>query len=288
VTGSPLRLTAALGPYAHTAPLKDGRVTSPQVTFQHVEINPVNRAFRPMVNDLTYDVSELALVTHFLARTLDRPLRGLPVVLMRQSAHQMLTCRNDAPIRGPGDLAGRTIGVRAYTQTTGTWVRGILHDQFALDLSTLSWVTYEPAHVDGYADPPNCRRAADGQVLLDMLLKGEVDAAVGLEPHSDLRTVIPDVEAAEADYVRQSGVQPINHVLVLREDLAQNHPWLPSELFFLFQQARTRAISEDPHAQPAVYGLDANRAAIELLARYASEQGITPRTLRAEELFDPY
>ena len=163
MTGSPLRLSAALGPYPHTAPLKDGRVTSPQIVFEHVEINPVNRAFRPMVNDLTYDVSELALVTHMLARTLNGPLRGLPVVLMRQSAHQMLTCRNDSPLRGPADLAGRTIGVRAYTQTTGTWVRGILHDQFGLDLTTLSWVTFEPAHVDGYDDPANCRRAEPGR-----------------------------------------------------------------------------------------------------------------------------
>jgi 4,5-dihydroxyphthalate decarboxylase len=282
-----LTLRAALGPYPHTAPLKDGRVTSPQLRFDHMEIVPVNRAFRPMVNDLTFDVSELALVTLMLARAFERPLRGLPVVLMRQSAHHALTTRQDSPLRGPEDLAGKTIGVRAYTQTTGTWVRGILHDQFGLDLSTLTWVTFEPAHVDGYDDPAQCRRAQPGQVLLDMALSGEVDAAIGLEPHPDLRPVVPNVEQAEADFVRQTGSAPINHVLAVRADLIEQEPWLTSELFFLFKSARERAIIES-HAEPAEYGLDANRATIELLARYAHEQGITPRAYRADELFEVY
>jgi 4,5-dihydroxyphthalate decarboxylase len=282
-----LTLRAALGPYPHTAPLKDGRVTSSQLRFDHAVIVPVNRAFRPMVNDLFFDVSELALVTHMLARAFDRPLRGLPVVLMRQSAHQALTTRQDSPLRGPEDLPGKTIGVRAYTQTTGTWVRGILHDQFGLDLSTLKWVTFEPAHVDGYDDPAQCHRAQPGQVLLDMVLNGEVDAAIGLESHLDLRPVVPNVDQAEADFVRQTGVRPINHVVAVKAALVEQEPWLTSELYFLFQTARERAIVES-HAEPADYGLDANRAAIELLARYAHEQAITPRVYRADELFEVY
>jgi 4,5-dihydroxyphthalate decarboxylase len=236
-----------------------------------------------MVNELTYDVSELALVTHMLAHALDRPLRGLPVVLMRQSAHAALVCRTESPIQHPSDLTGGTIGVRAYTQTTGTWVRGMLADQFGVDLSTLSWVTFEPAHVDGYTDPPNCRRAAEGRTLLGMLIEGEVDAALGLEPDPRVRPVIADLEQAEAAY----DPRPINHILVLKEELARTEPWLPSELFFLFQQARERAIVEN-HAQPAPYGLESNRAAIERLARYAHEQGIIPRAYRADELFDAF
>jgi len=273
-----------LGQYPHTAPLRDGRVTSTQVRLDVQDIVPVNRAFRPMVNDLAYDISELALVTLMLARARERPLRALPVVLLRQSAHQLLTTRQASLIRGPHDLAGKTIGVRAYTQTTGTWVRGILQHQFGLDLSTLSWVTFEPAHVDGYDDPPNCRRADSGQTLLDMVLHGQVDAAVGLEPHPGLRPIVAE---AEQEFIAQTGVQPINHVLTVRADLVQQDPWLTSELFFMFTAARERAIVEE-HADPAEYGLEHNSNAIELLARYAKEQAITPRSFAAEELFEVY
>jgi 4,5-dihydroxyphthalate decarboxylase len=282
-----LTLRAALGAYPHTAPLRDGRVSSPQLKFDFADIVPVNRAFRPMVNDLAFDVSEMALVTHMLGRAKQRPLRGVPVVLLRQSALQLLACLHESPLQKAADLAGKTIGVRAYTQTTGTWVRGILHDQFGLDLSALRWVTFEPAHVDGFDDPSNCSRAADGKTLLDMALHGEVDAAIGLEPHPRLRPVLHSVEQLELDFTRQTGVWPINHLLVVKEELAQQQPWLTSELFFVFNQARVRSIVED-HADPAEYGLEANRGAIELLARYAVEQGIVPRAVGAEELFEVF
>ncbi len=278
-----IALKTVLGSYPHTAPLRDGRVTSPQVQLEHIVVSPVNRAFRPMANQLVYDVSEMALVTLMLARSLQRPLRALPVVLMLQSAHAALTVRSDSPMRSPAELAGRVIGVRAYTQTTGTWVRGILADQFGVDLSELKWLTVEPAHVDGFSDPPNCRRADSGQTLLEMLLSGEVDAAVGLEPHAALRRLLP--AEAEADWLEQTGITPINHVLVVNDALVQQQPWLLSELYLMFTAARERSIVED-HASPTEYGLQPNTKAIERLAHYAQQQGIIPRPYRAAELFE--
>ena len=280
-----ISLRTVVGSYPHTAPLRDGRVTSPQVHLEHIVVSPVNRAFRPMVNDLIYDVSEMALVTLMLAHAMNRPLRSLPVVLMRQSAHASLLVRGDSPLQSADDLPGRTIGVRAYTQTTGTWLRGILHDQFGLDLSALSWVTVEPAHVNGFQDPPNCRRAGEGATLLRMLLEGEVDAAVGLDPHPRLRPLLS--ARAETDWLAQTGVAPINHVLVVRDALVQQEPWLTSELFLMFCTARERSIRED-HAHPAEYGLQANRKAIEQLAHYAHQQGILRTAYRASELFEPF
>jgi 4,5-dihydroxyphthalate decarboxylase len=276
-------LTTVVGPYPQTAPLKDGRVTSTQVRLEHVSIDPVNRAFRPMANQLIYDVSEMALVTLMLARAKGRPLRALPVVLMRQSAHAMLSVRKDSTL-SVADLPGATVGVRAFTQTTGTWVRGILQDQFGLDVSTLNWVTFEPAHVDGFEDPPSCRRAA-GATLLDMLLKGEIDAAVGLEAHPALRPLLP-VES-EAAWQSKMGFLPINHVLVVKDAVVQANPWLLSELYLMFTQARQRAIAED-RASPADYGLEPNRAAIERLGIYAQQQGIVPRAPSADELFEAF
>jgi 4,5-dihydroxyphthalate decarboxylase len=278
---APLTLKTAIGNYPHTRPLKDGSVTSQRVCLEHVELVPANRAFRPMVNQLAYDVSELALVTLLLGKALDRRIVGVPVILMQQKAYGMLLVLRDSPLRDPRDLAGRTIGVRAYTQTTGVWLRGMLHDQFGLDLSTLTWVTCEAAHVDGFDDPRNTRRAPAGATLADMLRRGEIDAAAGLEPaeHPDLRPLIPDAVQVEEDWIRRTGIRPVNHTLVVRADVASAEPWLRDELFGLVQAAK-HAAGSGP-----VDGLEANRGSLNLLARYTFEQHITSRTLPVEELF---
>jgi 4,5-dihydroxyphthalate decarboxylase len=277
-----LTLKTAIGTYAYTRPLKDGTVSSPRLCLDHLDIVPANRAFRPMVNQLAYDVSELALVTLLLAKAVGRPIVGVPVVLMQQSAYPMLLVRRDSPLQHPRDLEGKTIGVRSYTQTTGTWLRGMLHDQFRLDLDTLSWVTFEPAHVDGFVDPPNTQSAPHGATLADMLRQGEIDAAAGLESahYPDLRTLMPDAAEAEADFIRQTGIRPINHTLVVRRDLADVQPWLRQELFNLVRAAKQAAAGDAPPD-----GLEVNRGALTLLARYTFEQHVTPRPLTAEELF---
>jgi 4,5-dihydroxyphthalate decarboxylase len=274
-------LTTAIGSYPHTLPLKDGRVTSPRLCLAHHEVVPANRAFRPMVNQLAYDVSELALVTLLLAKASGRPLVGVPVVLMQQSAYGMLLVGQDSPLRQPRQLEDRTIGVRAYTQTTGTWLRGMLHDQFDVDLDTLSWVTFEAAHVDGFVDPPNAHRAPAGKTLAGMLRSGEIDAAAGLEPseHPDLRTLLPNALEVEEDFIHQSGIRPINHTMVVRQDIVADDPWIPGELVRMVRSAKELVGSGPPD------GVEPNRGALTLLARYTFEQGITLRTLLPEELF---
>src|SRR3981081_4022367 len=129
---APLTLKTAIGTYPHTRPLKDGTSSSPRVCLDHVEVVPANRAFRPMVNQLAFDVSEMALVTLLLGKASDRQLVGVAVIRRQQTAYGMLLVRHDSLLRDPRDLAGRTIGVRAYTQTTGVWLRGMLADQFGL------------------------------------------------------------------------------------------------------------------------------------------------------------
>jgi 4,5-dihydroxyphthalate decarboxylase len=279
---APVTLRTAIGNYAHTRPLKDRTVSSPRLELEFADVAPVYRAFRPMVNDLAYDVSEMALVTLLLARAVDRPIVGIPVVMMQQSAYGMLVVPKDSSLKQVQDLRGKTIGVRSYTQTTGTWLRGMLHDQFGLDLDSLSWVTFEPAHVDGFQDPANVRRAAEGATLADLLREGDIDAAAGLDPaqHPDLRTLIPNAAEAEADWIRQTGIRPINHTLVVRRDIAEANPWIPRELYQLIGTAKQASGGEAPPD-----GLEPNRGALTLLGRYAFEQRITPRTLTAEDLF---
>jgi 4,5-dihydroxyphthalate decarboxylase len=281
---SDLVLRSAIGTYDHTRSLKEGTVDSGRPQLEHLEIAPIYKAFRPMVNELAFDLSEMAIVTYILARTFGRPLVGLPVVLMRHSPHAAIVCNARSGIRTPQELAGRTIGVRAYTQTTGVWVRGILKEQYGVELNKLKWVTLEGAHVDGYTDPSNVTRSDSGKSLAEMLLGGEIDAAVGIETraHPDLRSLIPDGEGATAEWSQHTGIYPINHIVVVKEEIVHAHPWVRAELMALFEAAKQKSRGRTGPS----FGLEPNRAAIEAVAGYVFDQQITPRVFKVEELFE--
>jgi 4,5-dihydroxyphthalate decarboxylase len=261
--------------------LKEGAVTSDRIGFEFVDVDPVTRAFRRMTRAMEFDLCEIALTTHAQARAYGKPITALPVVLLRGLHHNALICLRDSPLRGPADLAGRRIGVRAWSQTTGVWVRGILRDEYGVAPDAMTWVTEEDAHVQEFSDPPFVQRIAGGQSLPAMLLSGEIDAAVALAgvDAAAVRTVVPGADAAAAAWSARAGVYPINHVVVVKDALLARHPWLADELMRLFLASRRLADDSVP------YGLDANRPAIELLMRYAAEQGLIPRAYRPEELF---
>jgi 4,5-dihydroxyphthalate decarboxylase len=279
----PLVLRTALGLSPLVRALKDGRVASDRVRFDFVEVEPVTRAFRRMTRAMEFDLCEMALTTHAQARAFGKPITALPVVLLRGLHHGALICRRDSTLQGPADLVGKRIGVRAWSQTTGVWVRGVLRDEYDVAHASMTWVTEEDAHVQEFVDPPFVQRIAAGQDLRAMLLSGEIDAAVALAGRDPaaVRTVIPDADVAAAEWSRRAGVYPINHIVVVKDALLTAHPWLAVELMRLFLASRDVADSTVP------YGIDANRPAIELLMRYAAEQGLIPRPFRVDELFVP-
>jgi 4,5-dihydroxyphthalate decarboxylase len=270
----------AIGTYDHTKGLKDGSVTSPGLSFDFVEVSPITRAFRSMAVSQAYDISEMALATYMLARIYDKPIVGLPIVLVRSSLLPGLVTAETSPITDPRELAGKTLGIRSYTQTSGVWVRGILQDGFGLDLGSLKWVTFEGAHLDEYQDPANVTRAAADKNMADMVKSGELAAAIGVPAGEGLRPLIPDAAAAEAEWAKKSGVRTVNHILTVKKELVSQNPGLPRELTELFQRAR----GSDGASVPPI-GIEPNRKAFETLARYAHEQGVTPRQLTVEELF---
>lgn len=284
---APMVLRTAIGRYHHVQALRDGTVRSARLSFEMVEVEPIIHAFRRMVRELTFDVCEIALATHAQAHAVGKPITALPIVLRGGFHHGAIVCRRDAAIDGPADLPGRRIGVRAYSQTTGVWVRGILSSEYGVDPHGVTWVTTEDAHVAEYRDPPNVVRAAAGRTLRQLLLAGEIDAAVGIgdvEPN-EVRTVIPDADAVAAAWFRKSGIYPVNHVLAVKSDLLAREPWLAGELFALFTAARERAaaaIGDDGFAR---HGMAANHASIEMLLRFAAEQGLTAHRYRAADLF---
>jgi 4,5-dihydroxyphthalate decarboxylase len=286
MTGT-IRLRTAVANYPHVRALKDGSVASERVRFDFEEIAVITRAFRRMVRTLDFDLCEIALTTLAQAQAFGKPIKALPIVVMRGFHHAALVCPTGSAIASPADLRGKAIGVRAWSQTTGVWLRGIMRDEYGVDHRDITWVTAEDAHVLEAVDPPHVRRIAPGQDLRTMLLAGEIDAGIalaGIDP-ALVRPVIADPMAAAAAWFARTGAYPVNHLLCVRTALVEAHPWLPEELMRLFVAARAAAteVSAETRFSTIVgpnvvpYGLQENRTGIELCLRYAAEQGLLPR-----------
>ena len=290
-----ITLRSAVATYPHVRAIKDGSVTSPRIRFDFEDVPVITRAFRRMVRTLDFDLCEIALTTLAQAYAAGIPIKALPIVVMRGFHHGALVCAAASPIRDPADLRGKRIGVRAWSQTTGVWLRGILRDEYGVDYRDITWVTEEDAHVQDYIDPANVQRIALGQSLSGMLLSGEIDAGIalgGLDP-AMVRPVIADPMTAAGIWFNKTGVYPVNHLLCLRTDLVVAHPWLPGELVRLFTLAKAAATEPCAEARftsivgadPLPYGLDANRAGIALCIEYAAEQGLIPQAYSMDALF---
>lgn len=272
-------LNVALGNYPHTRSLCAEAGTG----LDFAIISPINRAFAPMVRDGRYDISEMALMTFLQAKAAGRPLALLPVTLAARFQERALLCRtDDVSIGGPADLSGKRVGVRAYSQTTGIWVRGVLADSYGVACDDVRWVTFEDAHVSGYVDPPWTERAAPGQDLLTMLRAGQVDAViVGNEVPDDpgLRTVFPDPEDAAARFRARYGFMPVNHVVTVRTALLTERPELVEA--FLRGLLRGYGITTD-----LPVGRDALDPVIELALRFMTEQRLLDRPLTIDKVWD--
>lgn len=281
-----LVLRTALGKHSHVQPLKDGRVQSSRVRFEFQDYEPLPKAFRTMVRGGDLDISEMAIVTHLLAHHYGKPITGLAIPLWSRLPHTNLVCPTDSPVKGPRDLAGTKVGVRAYAQTSGVWVRGFLQHEYGVDLEGITWVTMEDAHLSEYEDPSNVERNRSELALRPLMLSGALSAIMGereVDP-SGIRTVIPDAETIADAWIARTGIVPINHTLTVKTALVEDHPWLLGELMEIFEEARRIAIA-DGAPPPPTYGLEANRASLQLAFAYSAEQRITPRIYDANELY---
>ena len=277
-------LRAAVGTYPHTAALRSGQVSSSRLRLDFASVSPISRAFAPMVRDARFDVSEMAIATFLQAKAYGKPLVLVPVTLAALFQESALLCRADSAITGPADLAGRRVGVRAYSQTTGMWLRGILADDHGVPPDAVRWVTFEDAHVAEYRDPPWAIRAPAGADMLAMLRAGDLDAViVGNDVPDDpgLRTVFPDPAAAGEAFRRCHGFVPVNHLLTVRRDLAESRPDLVDELVRMFRDAAAAA----PGGNALPMGRAAVQPAVDLALRYSAAQGLLPRMLGPAEVW---
>jgi 4,5-dihydroxyphthalate decarboxylase len=294
---SPLVLKTALATRGQTQALKDGTVTPRGIALDFEEVPQIIQAFRRMVRGLEFDVSEMAITTYLCARAHGKRFTALPVFPMRAFHHGAVVVRKDNDIRSPKDLEGRKVGVnRGYTVTTGLWARSILQHEHGVNLSRVTWMLSGDEHVAEYVPPPNVVAIEKGQTLEGMLMSGEIAAAINVQVDSpDIVPLIPNPEDAGLTALRDRGLYPINHTVVVKDDLLAAHPEIGPAIFDAFAEAKRRyepSRYEPVHRKvaaitgdPLPYGIEPNRGVLQAVIQYSMEQGILRRPFTVEELF---
>jgi 4,5-dihydroxyphthalate decarboxylase len=278
------KLRTVLGDHAHMRPLKTGAVRSDQVALEFVDFSPTNAAFKPMVREQKFDVCEMAIVTYLMARAHDKPLVLLPATMLGRFQHAYALYNAERSKLGPADLRGKRVGIRSFTTTTGAWIRGILANDYGVDLESIHWVTFEDPHVAEYVD--TTERARKDKKILQMLLDGELDAVLG-EASDDprLKPLFADPKAEAARWHQKHGVVPVNHLVVVTEALAKSQPDAVREVYRLLKASKAAARrAEDIDLVP--FGVEAVRKPLELIIAYAAQQALIPHKFSVDELFD--
>ncbi len=290
------------------AALKDGTVEPRGFRFAFEEVPVLVQAFRRMVRGLEFDISEMAITTYLVAKAHRVAFTALPVPLLRGFHHGAVQVLAGSDVRSPAGLEGRRVGVnRGYTVTTGVWARAVLQQEHGVDLSRVTWVLSGDEHVEAYRPPANVVPVGPGASLEDLLRSGDLAAVVGADlKGDDVVPLIPDPVEAGFAALRTRGHYPINHVVVVRDELLAAEPDLAAQVFDAFARAkqpyverlrqgqlldatdRTYArVMQETGDDPLPYGLEPNRAVLEELVRAAVDQRILDRPVALEDVFAP-
>ena len=287
-------LSIVVKKYPHTDFLNEPNAAINGIPVKRISIEPIHRAFAPMVREVRYDVCELALVTFLEAREAGTPVVLLPLVLSGAFHHHSLTRYPGSQEISPADLSGMRVGVRAYSQTTGLWVRGILQEEFGVPASDVTWVTTEEPHVQEYVEPKNVERVEGKE--LDLLKRGEVVAAVLGPPALDdaegpLVTIIPNWREAEEAWGKRHGTVPINHMLTISRDLVNRDPETAAKIYTAFAGEIQKRLENEDLSSPRTRALrvgitDELRAGLQIAIKYALEQGAIQKPVTVDELLE--
>ena len=281
-------LKVNLAEYAVTKALRDGRVASDIVKLDFCGPTPAHNGFKAMVRESQFDAGELAIVTFLQAKAYGKPYVLLPTPISGRFQHHCAGFNSDFGHLDPKDIEGKQVGVRTYTQTTALWIRGILRHEYGVDLDKVEWMTLGDGHLAEFSDPPNCTRLPKGSSIPDMMMRGELAAALlGEDMPKDprVRTLVPNAQQAARDWFAREGVVPINHMFVVHQDLSKQRPDIVRELARMVVESRKLTEGGVPAVFPPI-GYEANRKGIELAIDWALDQRIILRRLSYEELFD--
>ena len=284
------RLYTLLGDYPNTTALKKGEVTSDLIDFVFADVKVSNTAFKPLVREARFDLGELAIVTYLQAKAYGKPYVLIPATVLGRGQHHTIAYN---PERGPlsaSDLMGKRVGVRAYTQTTGAWVRGFLADDYKIDPAKIHWVTFEDPHLAEFKDPDFVTRAPEGKTMVQMLIDGELDAAIVGDklPDPRLAPLIEDADTAARKWAEMYGGIPINHMMVIRSAIASSHPDVVKEIYRVLRESR-RAVppaADGNVFDPWRFGVGPTRRSLEIIIDYSFRQKLIPRIFSVDELFE--
>lgn len=263
-----------------TKALKSGQVASSLIQLEYADVTPPHAGFKRVVRDLEFDVAEIAIVTFLMAKAYDKPYRLLPAVMFGRFQHPYLVSTSGIE---PKELEGKRVAIRSNSVTTVAWIRGILADDYGVDLKKIQWITFEDAHVAEYRDPPNTERAPAGKTPLAMLIGGEVDAAVLSDPvpkDERLKSVIPDPAAAAEDWHRRKGAIQVNHMVCVRNSMPQG---IVDEVYRLLVESKKLGAPDSPTCP---FGLENNRRNLGVAIDYVFRQGLIPKRYAVDELFE--
>lgn len=285
-------LRTLLGEYPKTKAIRQGRLKSDLFDIDLAPISLAQNGFKPMMRALAYDIAEVAIMTFLVGRDHGKPYSLLPFVMNGRFHHGSIWYNISKGLLTPKDLEGRSVGLRAYSQTTPTWVRGILSDEFGVDLNRVKWVTFEDGHVAEFQEPRSVTRAPTGKKQLDMLLEGELDAAVIGSPAPDhrIRQMIAEPAAAARAFWERGHAVPINHMVAVRDELVEERPDIVRDLFRLLVESREIAggtvIQDGIDLQPV--GLENMRSAIDMASDLAYRQGLIRSKPSIDDLFGDF
>jgi 4,5-dihydroxyphthalate decarboxylase len=302
-------LTIALGNYGITKPIKAAGGKQGRLNLDFVEVDQIVPMMRRMCRKLEFDICEMAFTTYVCARAAGLPFTAIPVFVTRNFHHWAVFINTKSGIKGPKDLEGRKVGVnRGYTVTTGVWARAILQTEHGVDLRKVTWVLSGDEHVAEYRAPENVVPIEPGKKMGEMLAAGELAAAIGVDiKHPDVAPLIPDALEAGLQALRARGHYPINHTVVIKDELIAKHPDLAADVFEAFAQAKRRYLErleaggieqptevDEVHRRvmeiagdPLPYGVAPNRKVLEELIGHTVTQGIIAKPVTAEALFAP-
>ena len=301
-------LKAVIRTQGNVKALKDGTVKPKSAELEFVEVDPLIDAFRRMVRGLEFDVCEMALTTYITARAYGKRMTAIPVFIMRQFHHGAIFVNTKAGIRSPKELEGKRVGVnRGYTVTTGLWARSILANQYGVDLDKITWVLSGDEHVAEFRPPANVVPMEKGKKMADLVASGELVAAIGIESdHPDVKPLIANAKETAFQALKDHGHYPINHLVVVKDEILEAHADLAPDLFDAFVRSKQPYLErlksgaiEKPTAidelhkrvmdttgrDPLPYGIGPNRATLEEVIRSAAAQKIIPKAVSVEELF---
>lgn len=281
-------LRTNLADAAVTMAMKDGRITSDLVQLDFRGPKTAHDGFKAMIREGAFDAGEMAIVTYFQMKAYGKPFVLLPIPVSGRTQHHCIGFNKELQHLNPKEIEGKKVGVRTYAQTTGLWVRGILQHQYGVELDKVNWLTIDESHLAEYRDPSNCGRLPANANLGQMMLNGELAAAIlGNDMPKDPRvqTLIPEPFAAAEEWCRREGVVPINHMFVVHESLSSERPDIVREIYRMLVESRSLALDSATATLPPV-GLEANRKTLEMALEWTYEQKIIPRRISFDELFD--